>query len=226
MHCDIDLMSNHLFIIKKLQRDVFRRYAFRLTGRILDIGCGVRPYKRFLPQGVRYIGIDAASCGSEDVCARTETLPFADGCFDALICTEVLEHVKTPAESLREAGRVLKPGGYIYVSVPQSWGLHYEPDDYWRFTRYGIATLLESQGFSISAIERVGGVFSLIGTRFIDVAWMTATRCFSFLGKRPSERTATLLCLPGVCFFYLAAVLLDRIDGHDALGWGVLAQKK
>lgn len=48
-------------------------------------------------------------------------LPFADGCFDVVICSEVLEHIPDYRQMLREAARVLIPGGTLAVSVPRAW---------------------------------------------------------------------------------------------------------
>src|SRR3990167_8291343 len=142
MNLDLDLLSSPLFIIKKLQRERLKGSRAYLRGDILDIGCGTKPYRRFFDCR-RYIGIDGSILVKPDICARSLNIPFKDNCFDAVICTELLEHLKEPGECLEEIKRVLKPQGYLYLSVPQSWGLHYEPRDYWRFTRYGIDYLLD-----------------------------------------------------------------------------------
>lgn len=225
MHGVLKLLTNHLFIIKALQRSRLRRSRSVLRGSLLDMGCGTGPYKHEL-QCARYVGIDETEAVHPDLCARTEKLAFKDRSFDSVLCTELLEHLKEPQEALKETYRILKQGGFMYITVPQSWGLHYCPHDYWRFTRYGIVYLLEQAGFSVVSVERIGGVFSLIGARLADVIWTVLAGCLRFFGKRWAERIATLLCLPGSLIFYLLALLLDRIDQQDALGWALLAQKK
>lgn len=63
-----------------------------------------------------------------------QALPFRDECFDAVLCTEVLEHVPDPVRVLCELNRVLKPGGQVFVTVPQSWEIHEARHDYLRYT--------------------------------------------------------------------------------------------
>lgn len=222
---DIDLLSTHLFIIKKLQRGAFRRCAAQFKGKVLDIGCGTSPYSTLLT-GCTCTRIDTAAGGRVDALARAEALPFTDASFDGVICTEVLEHLKSPDKALREMHRVVRASGILYVTVPQSWGLHYEPNDYWRFTKYGLTLLLTGAGFDIVRVERVGGICSMTGARVLDVAWSLLVKMCFFCPGRWAERIATLVCLPGSVFLYACAFLLDRIDGCDALGWAVLAKKQ
>ena len=53
--------------------------------------------------------------------ADIEELPFADGCFDVVICSEVLEHLHSSHRALREITRVLAPHGRLALSVPRGW---------------------------------------------------------------------------------------------------------
>jgi SAM-dependent methyltransferase len=215
-----------LFIIKQLQRKIFERYSTYLKGSILDIGCGTRPYQKYLSADCQYIGIDESSEVNPDLVANAISIPFADEYFNSVLCTEVLEHLPEPKEALKEIKRVLKKDGHLYLTVPQEWCLHYEPEDYFRFTKYGITYLLEKEGFRVIAVERIGGVFSLVGQRIIDCFWQ-----FFVDGLKPilkakwAERLASLLCFVPALFFYLLAIVGDKIDKRDALGWAVLAIK-
>jgi SAM-dependent methyltransferase len=222
---DRDILFSPLFIIKKLQRDVLKKHAQLLNGNIIDIGCGAKPYKEYTTSS-RYIGMDESEGASCDVRAGAVSIPFKPDSFDSVICTEVLEHLDEPGKCILEIERVLRSGGYLYVTVPQSWGLHYEPHDYWRFTRYGIEYLLKKHDFEIVDIERLGGIFSMVGVRMIDVLWSGFVNLFSFLGKRQAERIASLLCCPGSFLFYILGRLGDRIDKRDAIGWAVLARRR
>lgn len=146
------------------------------AGRLLDIGCGDKPYAALFPQVSRYIGIDLPPTTSvvrrPDVWASALGLPFADRCFGTVFCAQVLEHVPRPEELLREAYRVLKGGGQIILTAPQTWGLHEEPHDYYRFTRYGLQYLLERVGFRVRSIEPRGGAFRLMGQTFLSTYYM------------------------------------------------------
>lgn len=224
MRFDWDLLSSPLFIIKKLQRERLKGLSAHLKGDVLDLGCGTKPYRGFL-NCRRYIGIDGSIQVKPDICSGSLNIPFKDNCFDAVICTELLEHLKEPGECLEEIKRVLQPQGYLYLSVPQSWGLHYEPRDYWRFTRYGINYLLDKHNFRLVKTERVGGFLSLIGQESVDFIWSALKGIFSFLGQALAERIASGLCVGPSLLFYVLGKALDRMDSRYALGWVVLARK-
>lgn len=225
MNLDLDLLKSRLFIIKKLQRNAIRAYSKLLGGRVLDAGCGMKPYKEYITCE-SYTGIDMSRGMAADAMASALQLPFADGAFDTVISSEVLEHVPEPQAAVNELFRVLKPGGVAYISAPMSWALHYEPHDYWRFTNYGLAHLLGSSGFKVIVTHRIGGIFSMVGQRSIDVLWSKIVSVFSFLGKSSAEKIATCLCIPLSIVAYGMALAGDRIDKQDALGWVMVARKQ
>jgi len=96
-------------------------------------------------------------------------LPVRTSSIDAVICSEVLEHVPEPATALTEISRVLRTGGFLYLTVPQAWGLHYEPNDYYRFTKYAIRRMLTQSGFETKTCNQVGGLFTYFTVRLFDV---------------------------------------------------------
>jgi SAM-dependent methyltransferase len=63
--------------------------------------------------------------------------------FDVILCTSVLEHVYDHRTALERIHRALKPGGRAVISVPFLFPYHDEPQDFWRFTEYGVRRLLE-----------------------------------------------------------------------------------
>ena len=96
------------------------------AGTILDAGCGTGLNLRHLPSGST--GIDINPRNIELLRNRLpthivvegdiEAMPFTDGSFGTVLCTEVLEHVPDPAAAIREFRRVLRPGGVLIGSVP------------------------------------------------------------------------------------------------------------
>ena len=164
------ILDDYLYIAHRIDRAAARRHCPQLSGLVLDVGCGRQPYRDLLPPGSTYVGMEVTDEGSPDVVGNVMDLPIRSESVDAVMCNEVLEHVPEPARGVAEMYRVLRPGGKLYVTVPQSWGLHYEPHDYFRYTKYGVSYLLERAGFRVRAIEQMGGLFSYAVVRLVDLA--------------------------------------------------------
>ena len=128
---------------------------------VIDVGCGVQPYRPCMTGFKRYLGFDSADAPDRgdhpDVLGDALALPFANACADAVLCTEVIEHVTDPIQMLGEFARVLRPGGSVLLTSPFMWHLHDEPHDYWRFTEFGLKLLFERAGFHVLALRRVNG---------------------------------------------------------------------
>lgn len=125
-----------------------------VSGRLLDLGCGKKPYYPYLAdKTLSWIGLDfpasVSGSTSADVYGDAMEMPFKSEVFNTILCTEVLEHVSEPNKLLSEAFRVLKVGGYLILTTPQTGGLHEEPHDYYRYTKYGLSFLAEQCGFTV-----------------------------------------------------------------------------
>jgi len=133
---------------------------------VIDVGCGDQPYRAMLAGFERYIGFDAPgrpeSRGKADAYGDAGALPFASACADAVLCTEVMEHVPDPDAMLAEIRRVLKPGGALLLSVPFIWRIHEEPRDYWRFTEYGLRLIVERAGMRVESLTATDGYAAVV----------------------------------------------------------------
>lgn len=130
-----------------------REFFPRLTGEVLDVGCGNQPYRVHLPCA-HYVGLDidtpaTRARGLAEVFYDGGRFPFADASFDAVLCSQVLEHVFTPEAFLAEIRRVLRPGGALVLAVPFVWDEHEQPHDFARYSSFGLKALLERQGLII-----------------------------------------------------------------------------
>jgi SAM-dependent methyltransferase len=107
----------------------------------LDVGGRIQPYRGlFEVKGASYLAIDRILGGLVDVIAEAEHIPFADEIFDFVLCTQVLSYVTEPAVAVAEMYRVLKNGGFLFLSAPAFFPTHH--DERWRFTQSGLQTLL------------------------------------------------------------------------------------
>ena len=97
----------------------------------------------------RFVGIDLLT-GPDvdqqlDICASPRAISSALGreAFDLIVCCHVLEHTPAPMRAARNIESLLRPGGLAYISTPWSQAFHAAPDDYWRFSRRGLALLFQ-----------------------------------------------------------------------------------
>jgi SAM-dependent methyltransferase len=126
---------------------------------VLDYGCADMPYRSFFGEGVEYVGADLLGNEAADVILNSDgTLPVADQSFDAVLSTQVLEHVQDPRLYLRECLRVLRPGGMLLLSTHGIFPYHPDPIDLWRWTSEGLRYELENAGFEVQRLEGIIGL--------------------------------------------------------------------
>lgn len=212
----VDLQTN------TIHRDLIRELP-KWKGRVLDIGCGNCPFRHLLdPQNTQYQGIDvkvASNFGYNNpdvVYYDGKTIPFADESFDAVLCTEVLEHVPDPVPFIAELRRVLKSGGRAVVTLPWSARFHYQPHDYHRYTPSMLTHLFAD--FTHCFIRPRGTDFSAIASKVV-VAYVR-----NLLALQPT-RPRALLCLPLrllAAIFAFPLLFIAVVMGHAGIlsGWG------
>lgn len=109
--------------------------------RVLDVGCGVKPYYPYFATAAEYVGVDVVDNPAADLKGPVEALPVADGSFDLVLCNQVLEHCDDPAQAVRELRRVTAPGGRVLASTHGVQVYHPSPNDLWRWTHAGLEKL-------------------------------------------------------------------------------------
>ncbi len=147
-------------LVKDLET-VLKQYV---SGRTLDAGAGRLAYRDLLlTHASEVFACDLRPSGKPlDAAADLERLPFADNCFDAVFCSQVLEHVRDPWKAAAEMARELRPGGCLIITVPFIGYLHNEPHDYHRFTPHGARRLLEEAGLETVHVSGSGGPFAFV----------------------------------------------------------------
>lgn len=159
----------------KATRAVIAEHA---RGRVLDVGCGHMPFRSFtLQHASAYEGFDieARTPGVTHIGNAEAMTDIPADAYDTLLNFEVLEHLPHPQRAVAEFARVLKPGGMLLITVPHLSRLHEEPHDYFRYTTYGLRTMLSDAGLEVVRITPTAGLFSFlahqVSTIFIGLAW-------------------------------------------------------
>jgi len=237
------LKKSRIFNFNQVERDLWiERQTSELRDGllVLDIGAGSCPYRKHFSR-CDYKTQDFAVLTADQLRDRTgydaidyvcdaADIPVPDEHFDAVICTEVLEHVPEPIKVIREIARILKPGGKLLLTAPLGSGIHQAPYHFYGgYTPYWYQRFLTQAGFSDVQVEPNGGFFKHYGQESIRFAKMLTP------WKTPAPWLARLFLVPvwliSLPWFILAAPiachLLDRLDLYKefTIGYHVIAIK-
>jgi SAM-dependent methyltransferase len=224
--------------------------APRARGRLLDVGCGDKPYEAtFRPFVSEYVGIEheavfattnaSSSARRPDLYYDGDRLPFGDRSFDTVLSIQVLEHTPRPQALLREMARVLRADGLLILSAPFSGRLHEEPYDFFRYTPHGLRAMCEEAGLEVTEVHGQGNIWSVIGHKlnsFLALKVAAAQGLAVQLGKHAHDvapatrgRLWTLpLVGPAMIAIAAGARVLDRVaaDDTEALSYMIFARHR
>lgn len=189
-------------------------------GRLIDLGCGTKPYaETFAPYVASHFGVDYGDTSEMHYGAATKADLMVNGSktglpsdsFETILCTQVLEHVFETEDFIAECHRLLAKGGKGIFTIPLLWQLHAEPNDFYRFTSFAIRRLFENQGFRIVELRPTGGAYAALAQmRIISIY----CREIKSLPLRAVRKVLNLARLPIVNW---KAVHLDGLFWNDKL---------
>jgi len=207
------------------------KIAVGVTGDVLDVGCGNRPYQAFFINAKSYIAIDRLSgvgvtrsnnairIKGIDVAGSAEALPFCSECFDVVLATQLIEHLPHPSIFFGEVSRLLKQNGCLIITFPLIAPLHEEPYDYFRYTEHGIKLFCHEHELKIERVEKMGGGWLAIGYLIRDILYADASSSQISLWARMLRFFGDAL--------YDISNALDRRDKHPegTLNYLIVARK-
>jgi SAM-dependent methyltransferase len=219
------------------------------TGRLLDVGCGDKPYEALFDPHVReYVGCEYestydgsanASKGKADVIYSGDRMPFEDGTFDTVLSNQVAEHVPDPAHFIADLARVLRVGGRLILTVPFSYRVHSVPNDFHRFTRFALQKYAADNKLVIDRLDPRGLFWSVVAQKLSAHLVLHVARMGGEIQKvgalgyeetiRQRPRYWTLPFVgPSIFGLSTAARLLDAVDRDDSdtLGYLLIATKQ
>ena len=219
------LGRSRLFAFNVFNRDSWiaqRAAELRQGTRVLDVGAGSCPYRAYFShcdyktqdfQGLQDDQLRHGGYGQIDYICDASAISVESGSFDAVLCTEVIEHVPEPIKVALEFGRLLRPGGVLILTAPLGSGIHQEPYHYYGgFTPYWYQKFLGEAGFVNIVVEPNAGFFryySQESLRFLQLSLPTKLPFSAAILWAPFW----LLSLPlfGLLIPMLS-VFLDRFD--------------
>ena len=178
------ILFNPFFLIRKELYKAIEKQAPLFKGKLVDLGCGTKPYAHEFVNVSEYIGMDIEHSGNSDsksyidVFYDGKTFPFESNSIDGIFSSETFEHIFNLEEIIPEIQRVLKPGGMLLATCPFFWPEHEVPYDYARYTSFAIQHLLKKNGFEIVHYEKTGNFFT-------SMIQMQALYLYFYINKIP-----------------------------------------
>jgi ubiquinone/menaquinone biosynthesis C-methylase UbiE len=237
------LANSDFFAFNVRNRDIWvaeQAAQIPAGSKVLDLGAGSAPYRALFSHCI-YKTHDFVQLKDSqlryghytaiDVVSDAKAVPVPDASFDAVICTEVLEHVPEPIAVVHEIGRIVAPGGRLILTAPLGSGIHQEPYHFYGgYTPFFYRRFLDEAGFESITVSPNAGSLRHIAQETIRFARMT--RPFGFTAPWFGQ----LLWLPFWLLFApvlvvgvpVAAKLLDRFDPEHrfTVGYHVSAIRK
>lgn len=194
--------------VKDLNADL-REALPLLAGRVLDVGCGGKPYRTWCTSATDYVGIDFVDGPAVDfVIHPNQPWPLPSASFDALLGIQTLATVRDPVHVVGEMARVLHPGGMAVVSASFLVASGAAPNDFRRYSAEGLRLLL-GEHFVVTTLRREGGIGSTLA--LLMLGWMQARA-----NQSRSARLLQAFFLPMWIAFCgalnMAGAVLDAVD--------------
>jgi SAM-dependent methyltransferase len=140
---------------------ILRAWGASIVGDVLSLGSSTDQdgeggtYREYFPRATRYRTSEPEPYPGCDLVLDARHMPeIRTASIDCIFCSGVLEHVDDVRAAMGECRRVLAAGGAFLVGVPFDQPIHRAPQDFWRFTEFGVRHLLRA--FTIRDLQAIG----------------------------------------------------------------------
>lgn len=150
---------------RKIANKLLKKWAIGIRGDVLSVGSGTdddgsgRTYRTYFKAADSYTTSEPFQNAYCDLVLDVrDMLAIHDESYDCVFCFCVLEHVDDYMAGFKECHRVLRKDGKLILGLPLTQKLHKVPQDFWRFTEYGIRYMADIVSMSVERIIPIGGV--------------------------------------------------------------------
>lgn len=204
---------------------------------ILDAGAGEQQFKKWCSH-LKYMSQDFAQYkpeelnsglqmgkwdyGKLDIISDIAAIPVENESFDAIMCTEVFEHIVNPIEAIAEFSRILKKEGCLIITAPFCSLTHFAPYHFYSgFNRFFYETELKKKGFEILELLPNGNYFEYLAQELNRLTYIANQYSSVQLNKKEDRNIAQM------------KLILQKLSNRDSnssellcFGYHVLARKK
>ncbi len=203
--------------------------------RVLDVGAGTCPYRKYFAH-CEYVAHDIgklephqlrtrAGYGELNIVSDITEIPLPSESIDAVLCTEVIEHVPDPTAAVTEMARLLRPGGRLFLTAPLRSGLHQMPYHFYGgYTPSWYEHVLATNGVSGIKISPVCGLLNAFGEESIYVFLYTSPFSSLAFWKKLLLFPFWLLALPFFVALPPICWVLDRLSIGEEFTLGYMVE--
>jgi SAM-dependent methyltransferase len=213
-------ITNPNYLVLRRRRLILAKWMEGIPGQrlvVLDIGGRYQPYRPLLENRIqRYFAMDVLSTPLVDAIGRGEQLPFTADTFDLVLATGVFEYFPEPRVAAAEIHRILKPGGYLLMSVA-AVSPRAVDEEHWRYLPAGLKFVLAP----FSRIEIVPEVTSIGGALRLNACSLSIFAKYEFVRQILHHTVVPALNVVGLGLEGAGISDNDQVAGN----YSALAQK-
>ncbi len=169
---------DYLGLTRKITRPRIEAFLkkYKSDKKTLDIGCGTALYGGLFPNRTTLDIAERPGVPVDIIGDAHDLKMIKDSEYEVILCTEVLEHLHTPAKAIAEFHRVLQTGGLLLLTTRFIFPLHDTPGDYYRYTKFGLQHLLKD--FEILELKEEATTMETLAVLYQRIGFQTDTLSF------------------------------------------------